>query len=160
MELAIILIIGFAILGVIIYFSMRAHNKMVSEGQIISRRTNFMENAEEFTLVLADPDQVTQAVNALDYHAIHTEMKASSQQQIFQFKGSSWTAQLRRLKEDRNQTLYRFEFTNWKTHNGMAQDALNMNRLTTAIEKAFLALDPDTQVRSVPLEFKTRHSIL
>ena len=42
----------------------------------------------------------------------------------------------------------------------MPQDGLNMNKLTTAVEKIFLSLDPNTQVRTVPLEFKTKHSIL
>ena len=42
-------------------------------------------------------------------------------QQIFRFAGSGWTAQLRCLAWNANQATYRFEFTNWHTHNGMLQ---------------------------------------
>lgn len=154
----IILLIGFAILGVVVYFSMKAHNKMVAEGTIISRRTNFMENAEVFTLRAVDPAQVTEAVKALDYSGMHTGMKGSSQQQIFKFTGATWGAKLFRLNADEEQMCYRFEFTNWKTHNGTPQNGLDMNKLLTAVEKMFLSFDPGTQVAAMPLELKTKHN--
>ena len=56
-------------MGVVIYFAMKSHNKMVADGKIISRRTNFMESAEEFTLSAVDPAQVTEAVYALQTRA-------------------------------------------------------------------------------------------
>ena len=37
---------------------------------------------------------------------------------------------------------------------------MGMNMLLTAVEKMFLSLDHGTQVRTVPLELKTKHSIL
>ena len=149
-----------AIMGVAIYFSMKSHNKMVAEGKIIDRRTNFMENAEEFTLSSVDPAKVTEAIKAMDYADMHTHMQGSSVRQIFKFTGNGWTAQLYRQSDDGAQSVYRFEFTNWKTHNGMPQDALNMNKLTTAVEKMFLVFDPNTQVRTIPLEYKTKHDFL
>ena len=154
---------------------------MVADGKIISRRTNFMENAEEFTLTVVEPERVTEAVKAIDYAEMRTKMQGSNEQQLFKFTGSTWSAQLHKLRDNGTQVVYRFEFTNWKTHNGMPQgtqvvyrfeftnwkthngmpqDGLNMNKLTTAVEKIFLSLDPNTQVRTVPLEFKTKHSIL
>ena len=155
-----VLLIVAAVMGVVIYFAMKSHNKMVADGKIISRRTNFMESAEEFTLSAVDPAQVTEAVKAIDYAEMRTKMQGSSEQQLFKFTGSTWSAQLHKLSDNDTQVVYRFEFTNWKTHNGMPQDGLNMNKLTTAVEKIFLSLDPNTQVRTVPLEFKTKHSIL
>ena len=149
-----------AVMGVVIYFAMKSHNKMVADGKIISRRTNFMESAEEFTLSAVYPAQVTEAVKAIDYAEMRTKMQGSNEQQLFKFTGSTWSAQLHKLRDNGTQVVYRFEFTNWKTHNGMPQDGLNMNKLTTAVEKIFLSLDPNTQVRTVPLEFKTKHSIL
>ena len=160
----IVLLIVAAVMGVVIYFAMKSHNKMVADGKIISRRTNFstnfMESAEEFTLSAVYPAQVTEAVKAIDYAEMRTKMQGSNEQQLFKFTGSTWSAQLHKLRDNGTQVVYRFEFTNWKTHNGMPQDGLNMNKLTTAVEKIFLSLDPNTQVRTVPLEFKTKHSIL
>lgn len=154
------LLIGFAILGIVIYFSMKAHNKLVAEGKIISRRTDFAEDAEEFTFRAVEPAQITEAVKALDYGDMHAGMKGSSERQIFKFTGSGWAAQLYRMEAEDAQMRYRFEFTNWKTRNGMPQDALNMNKLLTAVEKVFLSFDPSAQVRAVPLELKTRHNFL
>jgi hypothetical protein len=148
------------VMGIACFFAMKSHNKMVAEGKIISRRTNFAESAEEFTLSAVSPEQVTNAVKQMDYADMHTKMQGSNEQQIFKFAGNGWAAQLHRLSENTAQVTYRFEFTNWKTHNGMPQDALNMNKLLTAVEKIFLNLDPSTQVRTVPLEFKTKHSFL
>lgn len=149
-----------ALMGFVFYFSLKSQKQMVADGKIISRRTNFMESAEEFTLSAVDPARVTEAVKAIDYAEMRTKMQGSNEQQLFKFTGSNWTARLHRLSNDDAQTVYRFEFTSWKTHNGMPRDALNMNKLTTAVEKIFLSLDPNTQVRTVPLEFKTKHSIL
>lgn len=154
------IIIGVLVLVVTICVGMKKHNKMVSSGEIISRRPDFMENAEEFTLSAVDPAAVTEAVKAMDYNAMHIGLKGSSERQNFEFTGSSWTAKLYKLSENGAQVIYRFEFTGWKTHNGMPQDGLNMNKLTTAVEKIFLGFDPNTQVREVPLELKTKHSFL
>ena len=148
------------VMGIIIYFSMQTHKKLVSEGKIISRRTDFMENAEEFTLTAVDPARVTEAVKNMDYAAMRTGMKGSSEHQPFDFTGNGWSAQLRRLSSDGAQTVYRFSFTSWKTRNGLAQDALHMNELMTAVEKLFVTLDPNTTVREVPLELHTKHGIL
>lgn len=149
-----------AVMGVGIYISMKFQNKMVADGKIISRRTNFMESAEEFTLSAVDPAQVTEAVKALDYAEMHTKMQGSSEQQLFKFTGITWSAQLHKLRDNGTQVVYRFEFTNWKTQNGTPQYGIYMNMMMTAVEKIFLSLDPNTQVRTVPLEFKTKHSIL
>lgn len=156
----IVLVVSAALFGVIIYFSMKKHKQLVSEGRIISRRTDFMENAEEFTLTAVDPARVTEGVRNMDYAAMHTGMKGSSEQQRFDFTGNGWSARLVRLSADEAKTVYRFAFTGWKTRNGLPQDALNMNQLTTAVEKLFFSLDPNTLVREVPLELKTKHSIL
>lgn len=155
----VILLIFAAIMGIVVYFSMKAHNKMVSDGKIISRRTNFMENAEEFTFRKIDPATVAALVKAINYADMHASMQCSEERQLFRFNGSAWTAQLHKLSENDTQAVYRFEFTNWKTHNGMPRDGLNMNKLTTAVEKVFLSLDPNAQVKEIPLEIKTKHSV-
>ena len=92
-----VLLIVAAVMGVVIYFAMKSHNKMVADGKIISRRTNFMESAEEFTLSAVDPAQVTEAVKAIDYAEMRTKMQGSNEQQLFKFTGSTWSAQLHKL---------------------------------------------------------------
>lgn len=149
-----------ALMGFVFYFSLKSQKQLLADGKIIGRRIDFMESAEEFTLSAVDPAQVTEAVKAIDYAEMRTKMQGSNEQQLFKFTGSTWSAQLHKLRDNGTQVVYRFEFTSWKTHNGMPRDALSMNKLTTAVEKIFLSLDPNTQVRTVPLEIKTKHSIL
>ncbi|MDY2872444.1 MAG: hypothetical protein SOT57_07910 [Eubacteriales bacterium] len=156
----IVLLIVAAVMGIVIYFSLKSQKQLLADGKIICRRIDFMESAEEFTLSAVDPAQVTEAVKAIDYAEMRTKMQGSNEQQLFKFTGSTWSAQLHKLRDNGTQVVYRFEFTSWKTRNGMPCDALSMNKLTTAVEKIFLSLDPNTQVRTVPLEFKTKHSIL
>lgn len=156
----VIIVVVIIIMAVAIYFSLQTHKKLVAEGKIVSRSKNFMENAEEFTLVAVEPEKVTEAIKALNYNEMRTQMQGSSEQQLFKFTGNGWNAQLHRLEDNGTQVVYRFEFTHWKTHNGMAQDMMNMNKLLTAVEKMFLGFDSNTQVRSVALELKTKRSFL
>ena len=153
-----VLLIVAAVMGFVFYFSLKSQKQLLADGKIIGRRIDFMESAEEFILTSVDPGSVTEAVKAMDYVDMRAKMQGNNEQQFFEFTGSNWTARLHRLSNDDAQTVYRFEFTSWKTHNGMPRDALSMNKLITAVEKVFLGFDPNTQVRTVPLEFKTKHS--
>ena len=152
-------IIAAVLIGGAIYIGVKRNKQLLAEGKIITRKSNFMENAEEFTLTAVEPEKVTEAVKAMDYAEMRTKMQGSNEQQLFKFTGTTWAAQLHKLNDVGAQVVYRFEFTGWKTHNGMPENAVNMNKLTTAVEKMFLGFDPNTQVRTIPLEFKTKHSI-
>ena len=155
-----ILAVAAAVFGIVFYFSYKEHKKLVAAGEILSRATNFMEKGEEFTLSLPDSASVTEGIRNLPYEKMSVSVKGNSKDQFFRFQGTKWTAMLRRQSEESGISVYRFEFTGWKTSRGMAEDSLNMNRLQTAIEKMFLRLDPETTVREFPLELKTRHSLL
>ena len=146
--------------GVLFYYALKADAKRIAEGKVIHRSEHFMENAEEFILSAVDPEQVTSAVQQLDYTGMQVSMRGNREDQRFDFTGGSWSARLWRISADETQAIYRFQFLNWKTRDDLAQGGISMNMLTTAIEKFFLALDPNTQVRTVPLELKTKRSLL
>jgi hypothetical protein len=154
-----ILIATAVIFGILGYIGSKYRGKLMDEGKIIRRSSDFVEKAEEFTLLKADPEQVTEAIRTLDYSDMSARMKGNIRQQVFQFAGSTWEAQLCKIGETESQVVYRFEFTSWKTYRGAPQGFLNMNKLTTSVEKMFLRLDPNTQVKEIPLELKTRHSL-
>ncbi len=152
-------VIAFSILALVIVGGLIAHNKLKKEGEIISRRNNFMEQAEIFTLTLEDVSRITEGIRSLPYGTMSVSVKGSSETQQFRFTGTRWKARLFRLPDEGGQAVYRFEFTEWKTHNGMAEDALNMNRLLTALEKMFLSVDPNTAVRTEALELNSKHTL-
>ncbi|MBO4562716.1 MAG: hypothetical protein J5772_03805 [Clostridia bacterium] len=155
---AIIIIAAVAVLGGLFYFSIKNRNKLIDEGKIILRKSDFMKSAEIFTLKTPDPDAVAEAVKAFNYSEMRVSMKGSSAKQQFVFTGLNWGAQLYRQSAD-EKAAYRFEFTNWKTSNGSAQYDTHMNMLLTAVEKMFISFDANTQVTTVPLELKTKHHL-
>ena len=118
------------------------------------------ENAEIFVLSLPDEKMVTEGIKALPYGMMSVGVKGSSKDQVFRFTGKRWAARLNRCENEGERAVYRFAFTEWKTHNGMAEDALNMNRLTTALEKMFFAINPETRLRTEPIEFERKHTFL
>ncbi|MBO4848618.1 MAG: hypothetical protein J5586_05650 [Clostridia bacterium] len=156
---AILIIASVGVLGAMFYFGIRNRNKLIDEGKIILRKSDFMRSAEIFTLSAPDPAAVTAAVKAFDYNDMRAGMKGSTEKQQYVFTGNGWGAQLFRQSEG-EKAVYRFEFTNWKSSDGIAQDDTNMNKLMTAVEKMFLSFDPETQVTTVPLELKTKHHLL
>ena len=154
----IIVIIGAIGIGVYIGTKQAKFQKeKVAEGKMITRDLNFMKDAEEFTLCAFDPQCVTEAVKNLDYTELCANMEGSAERQIFKFKGRSWAAQLYRVSENDSQACYRFEFTSWKMDRYMPRDFSYMNMMATAIEKIFLSIDPNTQVRCIRQEIKTKH---
>lgn len=148
------------VIGIVVYVVMKEYKNMGAGRNSTNRRTNFMENAEEFTLAPVNPEWVTNAVKQMDYAGMQTKMQGSSTQQMFKFTGNGWAAQLRRISGDAYRVTYRFEFTNWKMLNGMPQDGQNMNKLLMAVEKIFFTFDPNAQVRTVPPEFNAGRNIM
>lgn len=153
------ILIGVAILAAAIWYGLKKNRQLVGEGKIISRKPDFAESAEIFTLNVPDFSLVTEGVKSFNYGEIGTDLKGSSTEQRFNFTASSWGAKLFRTSGEEEPAEYRFEFTNWSTRNGIPTCALQMNMLLTAVEKLFLSIDGNAQVRSRPLELKTKHHL-
>lgn len=155
MGIAIVLIIVF--IAGCVYYNWQKSNRLISEGKIIKRTGLFYEEAEEFTLVVQDTSVITQKIKSFSYSEMHVSMKGNSESQEFHFTGSSFEAQLWRKGEDAGKTIYRFQFTKWRSNkNGAVYGIYDMNMLLTAVEKMFLSVDPSTQVKTTKLETKTK----
>lgn len=136
--------------------SKRKESKLRSEGKLVYRDKEFYKNAEVFTLKLVTPAQV-----AGDIKVIAARMKlnvSGNTAGTVTFKGNPaipWSADLTRLQSNEEQTVYRFEFTSWKSssRSGKPDGEMDMNMLETAIEKMFAGFDPDTQVHTEPRMF-------
>lgn len=138
------------------------HNKtesLASEGKIIKRGNDFYEKASEFTLTLSDKSLVTEGLHKLPYNDFSAGMKGDTVQQRFRFDGGDYTAVLYLCNEEGDNVTYHFQFESWKTNQyGAAFGAYRMNMLITAIEKMFLNIDPNTQVKSWYIDTKTKSS--
>ncbi|MBO4677935.1 MAG: hypothetical protein J5633_10375 [Oscillospiraceae bacterium] len=135
----------------------KAENKLVEEGKIIQRESNFNEKAEIFSLTLSDTASVTEGIKLLPYHTMPTvSMQADPERQKFFFSSKAWKAQLMQTKYLDGNAVYHFNFTNWTTYHGAIPDGQSMNILLTSIERMFLSIDPNTQVQTVTLKTKEK----
>jgi hypothetical protein len=124
--------------------------KLTDSGQIVNRSAGFEQYAEILTIKEMPFSQVAEALRNGYYYG-KANVSVSEAKQAAGFSGAGWTAQLYHMNDtDRN--AYCFEFVNWQTRNGIPYEALAMNTVLTAVEKVFLALDPNTQVSSKKLE--------
>ena len=158
MPLWLIVILVCAVLFVVTtYISAKGKSKLIEQGLIINREKDFREQAEIFTLKPVSTDQVVAGlkdVNAKTKVGVNGNM-----QQGYTFDGGSysrWKARLRCTEKNESQSVFRFVFTEWETENDRPKDDTSMNILLTAVEKMFLQLDPQTQVKTEPVEIHTR----
>lgn len=153
-------IIIFLISGLIFYYMYQRHKKLVDSGKVIERGRDFVEKAEDFFIAPESSAQVAERIRLLPYEEMKASMKTENNGQSFLFTGVTWSARLYRKKDEAGKAVYSFQYLNWKTYNGGIQYGDQMNMLLTSIEKMFLGIDPNTQVKTRLLETKTRHSFL
>lgn len=150
-------VIVLLISGAIFFYIYQRHQKLVDSGKVINRERNFVEKAEDFVLTLDDPGEVARQLQELSYAEMKVSMRIGEGGHSFQFTGSTWSARLYRKNDEDGKAVYSFQYLNWKTHDGGVMYEDHMNMLLTAIEKVFLSIDPNTQVRTRLLETKTSH---
>lgn len=151
------LVIVLLISGAIFFYMYQRHQKLVDSGKVINRDRNFVEKAEDFVLTLDNPGEVTKRLQEISYAEMKVSMRIADGGHSFQFTGNTWSARLYRKSDEDGKAVYSFQYLNWKTHDGGIMYEDHMNMLLTAIEKVFLSIDPNTQVRTRLLETKTSH---
>ncbi len=127
------------------------------EGKIIKRDMNYAEKGQEFTAKIGTFSALAQA---LKQQGIPCTAEGATSVQVL-FSGTDFRARLYKTDFDEPSGIgvFRFEFTQWKMQRYTYANETGMNMLLTAVEKAFLSLDPNTGVATYPLNYKTKHSI-
>lgn len=157
MTIFLVFVIAAVLIGTSYYYNKQKTAKMAAEGKIIERKGGFHEQMQEFTLAPVDPALLTQKLKALPYSDMNVAMNGDSAKQIFRFAHSAFEAQLARVANDAEKSVYVFKFNRWTANKlGAPLGYYKMNMLQTAIEKMFLSLDPKTQVRSKAMQTKTK----
>ncbi len=153
-----LLIAGAIIIGVAIGLKKGNEIKQLrSEGKIVVRNYRYAEKGEEFTSKIGNyvalKDQLEKLVTFCG-------MEGNAGSRV-DFKSANFSARLYKVDFDEGSGIgiFNFEFTSWKTERYGNVDDIKMNMLMTAVEKAFLELDPNTGVTSYDLDFKTKRSI-
>ena len=140
---------GFGLLTFLIVYAFRRDHKLQSEGKIVTRKRNFVEEATEFIL-LADSSSVAEELQKLPYPDMKLSMNARSDGKSFDFFCPRWNWKARLFLKDTegDKAVYCFEFLEWKVNGSMTIGDVYMNMLLTGVEKMFLSLDPHTQVQT------------
>lgn len=143
------------------YIQHSRKSKLKDAGQIIDRKNDFTHKAEEFTLTVTDKNQITNGVKGLPYSDMNVSMKGDSEKQAFYFNGGTFEAQLWLKSEENGKVVYEFNFTHWMEPNSIStvDGFYNMNKLLTAVERMFLSVDVNTQVKSWYLKTHTKASL-
>ena len=133
-------------------------SQLRDDGKIIRREYRFAEKGELFTSKIGS---YVELKKELEKMLLPCAMKGNTSSKV-EFTAKNYTARLYRVDfhEPSGVGQYRFEFTSWKNGRYGYLDETGMNILMTSIEKAFLALDPNTGVSTYGLNFKTSHSFL
>jgi len=147
-----------AVLVVGIIWACLARKKLLDNGEIIKRKMNFMKMAEVFTLITPDPHTVVEKIKSFPVIGKTVAAQWDEAKQYFEFNYyKSWTASMKKIKEDDGKSVYYFSFNHFKSNNGTPEGSLDANKLLTSLEKMFLEFDPNTQVHNEAVDFKTKH---
>ena len=137
------IIAAVVLIVVAIGFSAWWKGRLIGQGKIIQRASDFVEYAE--------------ALKALDLKKTGTSLEGNTK--AVKFTGAYFSASIRCVEQTETNSVYRFEFDSWKTKYGRPSFENEMNMLLTMVEKMFVQLDPNAQVSTVKNEITTKRSI-
>ena len=158
MWIAIVVIVIAVAIGVAIGVKRGKELKALQDdGKIVRRDMHYAERGQEFTAKIGSYGALKEA---LEKQGIPCNAEGNTATQIA-FSGTNFKARLYKVDFDQPSGVgvYRFEFTHWETGRYTYANETGMNMLLTAVEKAFLSLDPNTGVSSYDMKFKTKYKM-
>jgi len=152
--LGIVVVVGFFVAPLF-----KQADAMFASGQIIKRDADFMKNSQTFTISRVGMDALIAAIKdkGLPYEGLEWRTGDG----VMTFKSRYWEAQMIKLDSDDNCDKWQFTFLSWEeTKYGSAISHTEMNAVMTAVEKAFIALDPNTKVQTERIKVNTNSRFL
>jgi len=152
--LGIVVVVGFFVAPLF-----KQADTMLASGQIIKRDADFMKNSQTFTISRVGMDALINAIKdkGLPYDGL--EWKTGDG--VMTFKSRYWEAQMIKLDSDDSCDKWQFTFLSWEEGSyGSATGHTEMNAVMTAIEKAFIALDPNTKVQTERIKVNTKSKFI
>lgn len=143
---------------VVICFLVFQKAKHRQEGSTVKRPLDFVEYSETFTLRHVSDEEFLAAVKRTPLTAGTGESFHGTAAHV-SFEGP-FEAVLERAERTDDKTVYIFFFTHWNSRYGIPTNGESMNLLLTAVEKLFVALDPNTLVVSKKEDVTTKRHIL
>ena len=166
MNWILIIVVGAGGLYLSWYLNNRKKTELMSKGLIIDRGNGFYKQAHLFASGVGDFTTIASAIdrNVLYEQKISFEPYIEYGQVIFQnrINFGSFSARLKTLGLHNGLYHYQFQVETWRDgkYGTTRQDLFGANVLLTAIERAFLRLDPETHVDSMAAAYKTKPSLI
>lgn len=141
-------IVAFIIVLVVVgYFAYQQNRKLMDDGVIVKRDIGFIKQKHLFTTNAEFMDFYNVFRENIARAGVQYNGKTSG---LLHFKGNTWEGEFYKVKTNPGEmNRYAMTYTKWRTHKGIPYDAQTMNAVLTAIEKAFLTVDPETQVTRI-----------
>lgn len=137
----------------------RKAKELREDGKIIAREYHFADKGEEFTSKIGSFENLA---NELKQMQVPCAVNGSASTEVI-FSTNQFSARLYKVDFDEPSgiAIYRFQFSHWKEVGDFSsyEDPLGMNQVMTAVEKAFLNLDPNTGVKEYKNEVETKRTI-
>lgn len=111
----------------------------------ISLRSGW-KNAEIYTLMYVDHQVLIDQIRS--FPVLSHGAQCNSHGNTLYFSAPYWQAKLDRIQENSLSCVYRFEFTNVRTRNGMPFDPTGMKSLYNSVGLMLVNLDPETTVKT------------
>jgi hypothetical protein len=148
------------------YLHNRKKTELISKGLMIERGSKFYKQAHVFSTAVSDFAAIAGAIDqhALSDQKITFEPYVEQGQIVFHNRISfgSFRARLKTLGFQDGLYHYQFQVEAWRDgqHGTTRQDLFGANVLLTAIERAFLRLDPETGADRAHAAYSTNPSLI
>lgn len=149
-----------AIIAVVSYSYASGKTKdLEKEGLFVKRDISYIRQGTVF-FTSGTYNEIEAAVKAtepkLSQQGIIIKYFPNEQAITLESNHKAWIALLEHKGTQDGKNVFMFSFPQWQTRNGVPTDPIKMNVAITAIEKAMLAVDPQTAVESHELKIKTK----
>jgi len=161
--MGVVLVIAVILAGVayVVFGTMRDSKKtkrLHESGIILSRSNGFYKKIYYFTANTGDFSAVSAAIdfNLLRAMKISVKPDIPGGKVVFQMRRRVFVAALQQEGMQNEGHLYTFGFLRWKESVGLMEGADSANALLTAVERAFIKIDPSATVESAQAAFQER----
>ena len=162
MEWVIIIVIGAGAFFLVHRIQSKQKAELLSKGLIVDRGGGFYKQAHIFATGVGDFATIAGAIdrNVLNEQKISFEPDVQQGQVLFQnrINFGSFRARLKTLGLHNGLYHYQFQVEEWRDgkYGTTRQDLFGANVLLTAIERAFVRLDPQTCADSIAAAYKIK----
>lgn len=140
----------------------KVRNKLLDEGKIIPRESKFWDKSETFTVTGVNLEEIFNKLPKDDIKKLvgASELQNENNRIVFVHNGAdeSYTASLRLLSSENDTNTYKFLINQYKYKGGKPNE-VSLNALYTAVEKTFLAINPDIKVITEYVDRKTKRDL-